>query len=190
MSKRERSGNAPASVRLLAFLWDYALIAGYLLVLVGLSYAARPLMTSWFDNGPERAELAGFLLLTLPVYLYFALMEGLVSHATWGKRRLGIRLTDSDGRPIGLGRSLLRNALKFLPWELAHFTIWHMALPSGYSDGLIYTLLGTVYGLAILYGISLFLNRQRRTVYDLVSGTVVRFAPGGEHHGTSGSIAS
>lgn len=187
VSKGKRHGSVPLSTRMLAFLGDYVLIAGYLIVLVGLSYAARPQMTQWFDHGPERAELAGFLLLTVPVYLYFALMEGFGSHATWGKRRLGIWVTDARSRPIALGRSLLRSALKFLPWELAHFTIWRMAIPSGYPDFSIYMLLAIVYGLVFLYLISPLLNRQRRTIYDLVCGTAVRWKPGGDRHGASES---
>jgi hypothetical protein len=46
------------------------------------------------------------------------------------------------GQPIGLGAALLHSALKWFPRELAHFTIWHMVLPSGYPDYVIYSLIG------------------------------------------------
>ncbi|MDF2716863.1 MAG: hypothetical protein K0R28_3788, partial [Paenibacillus sp.] len=70
---------------------------------------------------------------------------------------------------------LFRSALKFFPWELAHFTIWHMALPSEYSNYLIYSLLGAVYGLVILYLISPLWSKNKQTVYDSIARTVVRY---------------
>lgn len=56
--------------------------------------------------------------------LYFALSEASAREATLGKRRLGLRVVTVDGERLSLGRSLLRSAVKFLPWELAHAAIW------------------------------------------------------------------
>src|SRR5690606_34262473 len=119
--------------------------------------------------------MTGFLFITLPVYLYFAVCEGSKSHATWGKRKMGIVVTGIYGDSIGLGSSLYRSALKFIPWELAHFTIWHMVIPSKYSNSLIYTLLAIVYGLAFIYLISPLWNKNNQTVYDFFTGTVIRY---------------
>ncbi|TMV46909.1 RDD family protein [Paenibacillus mesophilus] len=156
-------------------MWDYILILGYIILLIGVSFPARPLVTPLFTTTPLLAELTGFLFITLPVYLYFALCEGSKSHATWGKRKMGIVVTGTNGLPIGLVPSLFRSALKFVPWELAHFTIWHMVLPSDYPDYFIYSLLGTVYGLAIIYLISPIWGKNKQTVYDSIAGTVVRY---------------
>jgi uncharacterized RDD family membrane protein YckC len=161
--------------RIIAFLWDYVIILGYILLLIGVSFLARPLVIPLFTTNPLLAEFTGFLFLTLPVYLYFALCEGSKSHATWGKRKMGIVVAGIYGQPVGLVSSLFRSALKFFPWELAHFTIWHMALPSEYSNYLIYSLLGTVYGLVILYLISPLWSKNKQTVYDSIARTVVRY---------------
>lgn len=161
--------------RIIAFLWDYVIILGYILLLIGVSFLARPLMIPLFTTNPLLAEFTGFLFLTLPVYLYFAVCEGSKSHATWGKRKMGIVVTGTHGQPIGLVSSLFRSALKFFPWELAHFTIWHMALPSEYPNYLIYSLLGAVYGLVILYLISPLWSQNKQTVYDSIARTVVRY---------------
>jgi uncharacterized RDD family membrane protein YckC len=128
-----------------------------------------------FTASPLSAEITGFLLITLPVYLYFAVCEGSKSHATWGKRKMGIVVAGVHGQPIGLGNSLFRSALKFVPWELAHFTIWHIVLPSEYPDYLIYSLLAIVYGLAYIYLISPLISKKKQTVYDAIAGTVVRY---------------
>lgn len=124
--------------RIFAFLWDYVIILGYIILLIGLSFLIRPLVIPMFTTNPLLAEFTGFLFITLPVYLYFAVCEGSKAHATWGKRKMGIVVAGIYGQPIGLGTSLFRSALKFLPWELAHFTIWHMVIPSEYPDYLIY----------------------------------------------------
>ncbi|WHY70136.1 RDD family protein [Fictibacillus enclensis] len=162
-------------LRLKAFLWDYVFILAYLLVVFGFSFIAHPLLLPLFGESPSSAEITGFLLITLPVSLYFALSEGFQFHATWGKRKMGIIVTDRKGQLAGLGRSVFRTALKFAPWELAHFTIWHMILPSKYSEVFISFLLITDYVLMFVYSISPFLNKKKRTLYDCLAGTEVRY---------------
>ncbi|TNJ61599.1 RDD family protein [Paenibacillus hemerocallicola] len=173
----ERIDESPKSVpfrtRIVAFLWDYVIILGYILLLIGVSFPARPLVSPLFTTSPLLAEISGFLFITLPVYLYFAICEGTKSHATWGKRKMGIAVAGVHGQPIGLVTSLFRSALKFFPWELAHFTIWHMVLPSEYPDYFIYSLLGTVYGLVLIYLISPLWSKKKQTVYDSIAGTVI-----------------
>ncbi|REE68766.1 RDD family protein [Paenibacillus taihuensis] len=161
--------------RILAFLWDYVLITCYISLLICISFLLRPLLVPMFTKNPIWAEMNGFMFITLPVYLYFAICEGSKWHATWGKRKMGIMLAGHEGRSIGLGTSLFRSAIKFLPWELAHFTIWHMVIPSDFSDSLIYSLLAVVYGLVLVYLISPLISRNKQTVYDLIAGTMIRY---------------
>ncbi|WP_213525082.1 RDD family protein [Paenibacillus sp. J31TS4] len=167
--------SVPLGTRIIAFLWDYVIISGYIILLIGISYLIRPLLAPLFTTNPLLAEVTGFLFLTLPVYLYFAVCEGSGSHATWGKRKVGIMVTGRYGQSIGLGSSLVRSALKFAPWELAHFTIWHMVLPSDYPESLIYSLLAVVYVLVLIYLISPLWSKNKQTVYDLIAGTVIRY---------------
>jgi uncharacterized RDD family membrane protein YckC len=177
----ERLKSVSIGTRIIAFLWDYVIILGYIILLIGVSLLARPLVIPLFTTNPLLAEITGFLFITLPVYLYFAVCEGSKSHATWGKRKMGIVVAGIRGQPIGLVSSLFRSALKFIPWELAHFTIWHMALPSGYPNYFIYSLLGTVYGLAIIYLVSPLWSKDKQTVYDSIAGTVIRYKDMGSH---------
>lgn len=162
-------------IRIIAFLWDYVIILGYIVMLIGVSFLVRPWVIPLFKTNALLAEITGFLFITLPVYLYFAICEGTKSHATWGKRKMGIVVTGIYGRPIGFRSSLFRSALKFVPWELAHFTIWNMVIPSEYPNYFIYLLLGTVYGLTLIYLISPLWSKNKQTVYDSIVGTVVRY---------------
>ncbi|WP_244520377.1 RDD family protein [Fictibacillus solisalsi] len=175
MDRPERNEYVPFSMRIKAFLWDYVFILAYLLVVFGFSFFAQPLLLPLFRESPFSAEMTGFFLITLPVSLYFAINEGVYLHATWGKRKMGILVRDKRGLPVGLGRSLFRTALKFAPWELAHFTIWHMILPSTYSEEFISFLLITDYGLISIYLISPFYNKKKRTLYDCLAGTAVGY---------------
>jgi uncharacterized RDD family membrane protein YckC len=163
------------ATRVIAFFWDYIIILGYIILLIGVSFLARPQLIPLFTTNPLLAEITGFLFITLPVYLYFAVCEGAKSHATWGKRKMGIVVAGIYGQPIGFGSSLFRSALKFIPWELAHFTIWHMVIPYEYPIYLIYSLLGTVYGLVLIYILSPLWSKNNQTVYDFIAGTVIRY---------------
>ena len=69
---------------------------------------------------PNRSEFSAFLLLVLPVVLYFALLECSSWQASWGKRKMGLRVIDMHGIRLSFLRSLIRSLLKFVPWELTH----------------------------------------------------------------------
>ncbi|MFC3846839.1 RDD family protein [Paenibacillus sp. MAH-36] len=175
MIKHGNLKSVSLGTRIIAFLWDYVIIAGYIILLIGVSFFIRPLLIPLFTTNPLLAEINGFLFITLPVYLYFAICEGSKSHATWGKRKMGVVVTGINGHSIGLGSSLFRSALKFVPWELSHFTIWHMVIPSKYPNSLIYSLLATVYCLALIYLISPLWSKNKQTIYDFIAGTVIRY---------------
>jgi len=79
---------------------------------------------------PLRGQLIGFVSLTLPVWLGASLLESRGRAGTPGKRLLGLRVVGPDGGAPGLARALARNAVKLLPWEVAHAGVHQaMALP-------------------------------------------------------------
>lgn len=125
--------------RCAAFALDYVLIAAYLVVVFAagalLRLAAPAAAAAPLFGDPLIAELTGFLTLTLPVSLYFVLTESSSAGATWGKRRMRLRVVTDGGERLGLGRSALRTALKFVPWELSHALIWRFAFASGDAPG-------------------------------------------------------
>src|SRR5262249_28295765 len=60
-------------------------------------------------------QASGFALVTLPVVLYFALLESSAWQASWGKRWRGLRVVDARGARLSWGRALGRTALAFIP---------------------------------------------------------------------------
>src|SRR5699024_7161706 len=115
--KNEMSGEwPPFRMRIYAFLLDYLMIVIYGVFVVGtISLLFQSQIKPLFSNTPLMAELTGFILTTLPVSLYFILLECSKWQQTWGKRKMGIRVVNRMGRRIGIWRSVCRTAIKFLP---------------------------------------------------------------------------
>ncbi len=126
-------------MRTVAFALDYLIIAAYL-VLLGLmslmvNLASPGLLAALFANQLS-AHISTFLLVTLPVILYFALLEASSWQATWGKRKLNLRVVRTDGARLSASRALARTVLTFLPWELAHTLIWQIRFVPAISAAL------------------------------------------------------
>ncbi len=169
--------------RLLAFALDYIVISAYLvvLVIVGVVIArtpAGPGFRALFAN-PNSAEATAFLLLVVPVLLYFAIFESSPWQATWGKRVLRLRATTTSGVRAGFLRALWRNALKLLPWELTHACLWRIpgwpfdpqTPPLWIDVGLI-----LVWVIVAVYVLSLLFSRTGQTLYDHLAGMRIALA--------------
>jgi len=166
--------------RLIAFGWDYLVILAYLIPLVAagaLAYWFAPELAASLFSGPVRAQAVGFVLITLPVTLYFALSEASARRATWGKRRVGLAVVDAHGSPLSLPRSLVRTAAKFVPWELAHLFIWQISFADNPSSP-VYTV-GFI-AVWVLLGADLaamLIGERRQTLHDRAAGAFVVRAP-------------
>jgi uncharacterized RDD family membrane protein YckC len=156
--------------RILAFYIDCAVLAGYAGILfLFISPLVRPL----FLQSAFLAELTGFLLLTLPLVLYFVICEASPWSATLGKRLLKLQVVKTKGlKKISFIQSVKRSILKFAPWELAHFAIWNVFIFQSPLNTLGIVALIVCYLLVITYGVGLLL-KQHRPLYDRFAGTVV-----------------
>jgi uncharacterized RDD family membrane protein YckC len=156
--------------RLVGFGIDWLLIGLY----AGLLFlAARRALQPAFAGSAWRAEAVGFGVLTVPVVVYFAASEASPWQATVGKRWVGVRVIADGGGRATPGRCLTRAAIKFAPWELAHFAIWHAVVrpdPAGHVLGWVFLTLANLLPLSYLG--SLFVG-SGRTPYDRASRTRV-----------------
>jgi len=167
-------------LRTLAFLLDYILIVVYIgvLIVVSISLGFGPLRAVFLKlfADPNSSEITAFLLLVVPVILYFALFECSPRQATWGKQRMGLLVTNTHGKRLSLARSLLRSLLKFVPWELTHACLWR--IPGWPLAPKVFPLISVV-GLVLVwvivgvYVLSLFVSKIHQTLYDLLAGTRV-----------------
>jgi uncharacterized RDD family membrane protein YckC len=158
--------------RLSAWMIDYFLIAIYM----GLLFFATFLVTGGSlvvagVSTPGARQILGAATLTLPVLLYFAISEASARQGTIGKQATRLRVTDRQLRRIGLGRSLLRSAIKLTPWELAHTSI-HRIPKEGEIPLVVWAGLFGSLGLAAIFLAGLFPG-QGRPLYDVLAGTRV-----------------
>ncbi|SFE17059.1 RDD family protein [Lentibacillus persicus] len=165
---------APFKTRIFAFLLDYLIIAAYGIFVVGsISFLFPTYITPLFFRSPAIAEVTGFVMITLPVSLYFILCESSKWQGTWGKVKLGIRVVNKAGDRIEISRSVFRTAFKFLPWEAAHFAIWRLILPNDFPDVAVFVTLIASNMAILIYLISPLTHKSRRNVYDWAAGTKV-----------------
>jgi len=161
--------------RVKAFALDYIIILCYLAALTLFFLLINSLsgITEWLFSDRIRAQLTGFFLITLPVSLYFALSESSNQQATWGKKRMGLVVTDTTRARISLWRSLARTFLKFIPWELSHILIWQINFAPQSNSALINYGFILVYLLIGLNIASLLMTKKHQTLYDLLAKTYV-----------------
>ena len=158
-----------------AFALDYVIILLYLAVLTVAGFLVNSFsnVSQWLFSERIRAQLTGFLLLTLPISLYFALSESSGRQGTWGKRKLGLKVTNETGGRISLGKSLVRTALKFIPWELSHTLIWSIVFTPEMNSNLVNYGFVLVYTLIGINLACLVMTKKHQTLYDLLVKTYV-----------------
>ncbi|MEI9810695.1 MAG: RDD family protein [Bacteroidota bacterium] len=163
--------------RIKAFVIDYAII----LIYIGLLFGVTLLVFRIFqlvpaDVHPVAGQLIGFATLTAPVILYFILSEKSKHAGTAGKRKLGLRVVNTHLTRATVAQLLVRNCIKFLPWELAHFFVYRLFYFTSIKQdtpGWVMTGLIVSQGLAIIYLLFIFFTKGNRSVYELFSNTRV-----------------
>jgi uncharacterized RDD family membrane protein YckC len=154
-----------------AFLWDYLIIVCYLMIITILFILTHA--SEWLFTNRTQAQLSAFLFVTLPVILYFSILESSAGQATWGKNKTGLKVTDHNGTRIIFARSFVRTLLKFIPWEISHTLIWEISF-SPQTDSAFSTIgFIIVYLLMGLNIASLLMTKTHQTIYDLLTGTYV-----------------
>jgi len=156
--------------RLAAYAIDVVILAA---VLVPLAFGLQLLIGYRPDTGVG-VWLASLATISVPSWVYFTLSDASTRGATLGKRLLGLRASSLDGGRIGLGRALARTAIKLIPWELTHLTLFALSPELGSFTGLQIGFLWVVYGLFAIYLVVAVRNRGERSVHDLAAGTAVR----------------
>jgi len=179
-SSRGDQVQAQLWLRLKAFMFDYLLILGYLVALavVGVLLRLGPLGGDWSEllSTPLRKDLLAFLTSVLQVVTYFAWNEGSAAGATWGKRQVSLKVVGLDGQPLGRGQALVRAAVKFIPWQMAHTALFHIpGFPMATGDPPDWTvwLLGGMWVVVAVYLVGLTRLGGGRTIYDRLSGSQV-----------------
>jgi len=156
--------------RILAWTIDFGIIVLYAVLL----FMVTNLLFEVRQGGlnPYLGQLIGFLTLTLPVITYSYLTEKSKWKATIGKRILNLIVLTNENKTTK--SILLRNVLKYLPWELAHTGVhWIIYFESVGREIPIWTwtILIIPQAIVFIYFVSIMLSKGQSSIYDRISGT-------------------
>jgi uncharacterized RDD family membrane protein YckC len=166
---------APLKLRVLALLVDFVLVLVYIGILVGVALSFFYFIIGGIPTlSTNAAHAIGFLTLTLPVATYFILCELSQRHASFGKRKAKLIVSSFDGKPLEIKQVIVRNIIKFLPWEYAHTLIYILILVPGATSStpLLFALI-VANIIPLVYVCFVLFRRDHRGPHDLVSGTIV-----------------
>lgn len=158
--------------RVKAFLWDYAVMLLYILLISFLFWVIQ-IADTWLFADRISAQSTIFFSLTLPIIINFAFAESSSKQASFGKQNIKLKVSDTNGNQISFIRALMRNILKFLPWEISHTLIWQINFYPDTNPILINIGFGIVYLLIGLNIASMLMTKTRQTLYDLIIRTHV-----------------
>ena len=159
----------PFKKRMIEFLFDYLFILAYLVLL----FLSSMLIYIIFFNGvPEFAEIQSqqlvFFTSVLPITLLFTFLD-YKNYGSFGKVKAGLELVYQKKT---VQASLIRNVIKFLPWQLGHMGTIHGL----YSDfdvlSIILSFSATL--LAVLLLAMTVFRKDKRHLGDLLAHTQVQ----------------
>jgi uncharacterized RDD family membrane protein YckC len=117
---------------------------------------------------------------SLPTWLYFSLSDRSKTGRTIGKRIFKLQVIGQRKERLGWELALVRTAIKLLPWEIIHFSVFALSKDLGQLSPIQLIGLSIGNGLAFVYFIVTLLTHGRRSVHDLLLKTEVRlFDPKG-----------
>ena len=155
--------------RMTEFLFDYLFILAYLVLL----FLGSMLIYIIFFNGvPEFTEIQSqwlvFFTSVLPITLLFTYLD-YAKNGSLGKIQAGLQLVYQKKT---VQASLIRNVIKFLPWQLGHMGTIH----GFYSDfdvlSIILSISATL--LAVLLLAMTIFRKDKRHLGDLLAHTQVQ----------------
>lgn len=160
--------NIPIKNRLIELLIDYLIIIVYLVLLLIVNLG---IILFIFKGMPKYTEIQAQLIATftsvIPITLIFSYLD-YFKNGSIGKRVSGLKLTYTNQR---FSSSLLRNIIKFLPWQLGHVGVIHGIYSDFDMTAIMIANSGTFLGLVLLF-MGLF-RKDKRHLGDLIAGTKV-----------------
>lgn len=158
----------PIQLRLKELLVDYVVILAYLVALFIVN-----LLIIWlfFDELPDYSEIQSQLIATctsvIPIILIFSYLD-FYRNGSIGKQVTGLKLVFEKRR---FRSSLLRNVIKFLPWQLGHLGVIHGMYTDFDMMAITIANAGTLLAVVLLC-MGLF-RKDKRHLGDFIAGTKV-----------------
>jgi len=153
---------------------DYLLIFTYLIVLAIFNIFLVPSVQSLFAGSLVVAQFTGFLMVTLPVSIYFIISDSVMGKQSFGKKKMGIQVVNERHEAIKVHHAIGRTLLKFLPWELSHYLVYRLVYLGDSEVSLNYYIIGgIIYALMFAYILTALFTKRKKSLYDMVIRTQV-----------------
>ena len=155
--------------RMIELLFDYLFILAYLALL----FLCSMLFYIIFFNGiPEFTEIQSqclvFFTSVLPITLLFTFLD-YTKNGSFGKAKAGLQLVY---KKKNVQASLLRNSIKFLPWQIGHMGTIHGFYSEFDFLSIILSFLATLLAVALLA--MMVFRKDKRHLGDLIAHTQVQ----------------
>ena len=159
----------PFKKRMIEFLFDYLFILAYLVLLFIVSML---IYIIFFNGVPEFTEIQSqwlvFFTSVLPITLLFTFLD-YAKNGSLGKGKAGFQLVYQKKT---VQASLIRNTIKFLPWQIGHMGTIH----GFYSDfdvlSIILSISATLLAVSLL--VMTVFRKDKRHLGDLLAHTQVQ----------------
>ncbi len=149
-------------------LIDYLVIVGYLLVLLAVTLSFYLLVLKKIPDVNEwQSQLIATFTSVLPIILLFSFWD--YHRGSLGKQKAGLKLSYTKKT---FSASLIRNTIKFLPWQLGHISTIHGMYTEFDWLAILLTIVST--GLALVLLVMGILRKDKRHLGDLLAGTQVQ----------------
>ncbi|MCM3710546.1 RDD family protein [Sporosarcina luteola] len=153
--------------RLKELLVDYAVILTYLVLLLIVNLVIIFLILKEIPQYTEtQSQLVATFTSVIPIILVFSYLD--YKGGSIGKRAAGLQLTYNQHK---FSSAILRNIIKFLPWQFGHIGVIHGVYSGFDMIAIIVANIGTLLGLVLLC-MGLF-RKDKRHLGDLLAGTKV-----------------
>ncbi|MBM7614344.1 RDD family protein [Alkaliphilus hydrothermalis] len=108
-------------IRIKALIIDYLCILAYLIILFIITISIYNFLLKGIPQFTEiESQWISFISTVFPITTYFIIKESRKPYASFGKKKMGLKIVYKDNPIKG---SIIRNIFKFLPWQFAHLSI-------------------------------------------------------------------
>lgn len=159
----------PIKNRMKELFFDYLFILVYLVLLFGIAMSVYLFL---FKRIPETNELQAQLITTftsvIPIILIFSYLD-YSKDGSLGKRKAGLKLFYKEK---SIKSALIRNCVKFLPWQLGHMSTIHGVYTNFDFLSIVLSIFSMIFGLLLL--LMAFFRQDKRHLGDFLANTQVQ----------------
>lgn len=160
----------PFATRIKELCIDWLVISAYLLCLFAVSMACYFMMLGGIPAFSEfHSQLIATLASVLVVVALFTYLD--FKGGSIGKRTAGLEIYFAHR---SFSRSLVRNGIKFLPWQIGHMAVIHGVYTEFDIMSIVLSLISCI--LLVIMFLMGTMRRDRRHLGDMLAGTQVQLA--------------